>query len=808
MKTLDARELPETGAEPAGLEQYLNLKLELAALIRGVMQLFHEARDDRREHQARRLLSRLAEDQFNLVVVGQFKRGKSSLMNAVIGLDRLPTGVLPLTSVVTTVRHGDRECVHVQTRESSLLCEIPLAQLPEYVTEKGNPGNRKQVLLAMVRLPAEILRLGFHFIDTPGIGSAIVANTATTHGFLPEADAVIFVTGFESAMNEGELAFLRTVARHVSKIFFVVNKRDLVSAEESETVLASIRETISAQLGDSAPRLFAISAREGLEAKLTGNPEMLAQSGLPEFESALTRFLTTERAHVSLLRTTERIAALLTPEHVEIRASAIRAGLGSEAVRTMKHEWDRRIRQIETACRQTAEALCYRVRSELPFRFHNAIEQHCADVHESLRAQVDSLLLQQGAHDLQELADRAQNVATDRLRRWLEARRPEFVEALWSLAAEGVERLERLHGEALGLAAELLRVPQAATVSWSINRDEAVFSWRAAAPFEWRPRYAWELELFSMEWLRRRVQRDYYRTLEAAAGAYRDQVTQAVAEAGGEWAGELGSEVCSALERLRSQVAAAVEGRSLSVISGRAGELLTRLDNMRQELAKGGQAEGVTLPNVPTGEQRIIRSCFVCERMAAAMFDFFSKRQYELAMNEARQRAHTANGGFCPLHTWQYEHIASPHGVCLAYGPLLAAVARHLRSIATSASSSRSMRDRVDDLYPSPARCPACQRASEAEKTAVEDLHRDHAVGEFGLCLAHLSAMLGKESDVETARALMFEQAGTLERISQDMQTYALKHDAVRRELASDAEWIAYLAGLSLLVGNRKLAAA
>jgi GTP-binding protein EngB required for normal cell division len=811
MKALDVRGLSEMGARPGGLEQHLNLKLELAAIIRAVMQLFHEAKD-RREHQARKLLSRLAEDQFNLVVVGQFKRGKSSLMNAVIGMDRLPTGVLPLTSVVTTVRYGDRECVRVQTRGSSLPYEVPLAGLQDYVTERGNPGNRKQVVLAEVRLPAEVLRLGFHFIDTPGVGSAIAANTAAAHGVLPEADAVVFVTSFESAMNEGELGFLRTVARHVHKIFFVVNKRDLVSAEESTAVLASIRETISAQLGDADPRVFTVSAREGLEAKLTGNPEMLARSGLPEFESALTHFLTTEKAHVSLLRASERVTALLAPERVESRACAVRAGLSSEAARTIRHTWERRIKQIETECLQTAEALRCHVRSELPSRFHNAIEEHCREVQEALRAQADGLLARKEefsrAQDLRDLANRAHDVAGEHLHRWLDARRPDLLETLWSLAAEGVERLDRLHKEALEFAGELLGLPQGATANWSVNRDEAVLSWRAATPFEWRPRFAWELELSSAEWLRRRVRRDYYRTLEAAARAYRDRVAQAIAETGGEWAGNLGSEAQSALESLASQVGAAIEDGSQSAISRKAGELLNRLDAMRQELANGARVEAAAPRPAPMGEQRAIRPCFVCERIAAIMFEFFSKRQYELAMNEAQQRAHAANGGFCSLHTWQYEHIASPHGVCLAYGPLLAAIARHLRSIATSASSSRSMRDRIGDLYPSATRCAACQRVAEAEKAAVEELHRDRTVSEFGLCLLHLGAVLGRETDVETARALIFEQAGLLDRISQDMQTYALKHDAARRDLASDTEWTAYLAGLSLLAGNRRLVAA
>jgi hypothetical protein len=235
---------------------------------------------------------------------------------------------------------------------------------------------------------------------------------------------------------------------------------------------------------------------------------------------------------------------------------------------------------------------------------------------------------------------------------------------------------------------------------------------------------------------------------------------------------------------------------------------------MRRELVDGGHGEALAPAPIPAGERRALRPCAVCERVTAELFDFFSKRQYELATNESQQRAHAANGGFCPLHTWQYERIASPHGVCLSYAPLLAAVARHLRSIAASASSLRFMQDRIQEVCPPATRCAACQRAAEAERAAVEQLRQasagqdDSSAVSLALCLPHLGAVVGRETDLETARALIFEQARTLDRISEDMQTYALKHDAVRRELLSEEEWSAYMTGLSLLAGNRKLSTA
>lgn len=814
MSAIEADNIPRPDRQ-SGLQRHQRLKLELAAIIRSGMRLFHEAGDESREIETRRLLSRIAEDRFNLVVVGQFKRGKSSLMNAVIGMDRLPTGVLPLTSVVTAVRYGERERVLIRRRGWSMAEEIPLARLEEYVTERGNPGNRQQVDLAEVLLPSEVLRLGFHFIDTPGVGSAIAANTAATRRFLPEADAVIFVTSFESTMNEGELAFLRTVGRHVQKIFFVVNKADLVSAADRQAVLSSVGETISGELGMAEPRLFAVSARQGLEAKLAGDQEMLARSGLPELESALTHFLTSERAHVSLTRCIDRASALLLPDRFARSLGELCARIGKEALESLKREWEGRMRQVQAECESAVETLHRRIRTELPSRFGPAIAAHCTEFRDRLSFEL-SLLLEGGekivtAEDLRRLADRAQELAGESLQLWVGAHRKPFEEELWALAAEGVEQLETLYVRALGFAAELFRFPPPAA-SWGVSRDEAAFSWKSVTPFEWRPRTAWELDILHAKWVRKRVRREYGRTLETAAVAYRDRVTRDLGESGSEWGGRLCSEAKAALKNLGAQVTVAMEGQSPSAISEEAGALLKRLDAMREELEGKGRNRTILEALAPVGGRRPIRPCFACERIAAELYDFFRKRQYELSVNEAEQRVHAANGGFCLLHTWQYEHIASPQGICLAYAPLLAATARHLRLIAASALSPQSMMDRILDLCPSGDRCPACRRMLEAEKAAVEQFrqmsrNRDDEEEAAGLCVRHLGAVLNRETDIETAKNMVFEQAKTLERISEDMQTYSLKRDATRADLISDEEWKVHLLGLSLLVGHRRLSA-
>lgn len=183
--------------EVSSLRRYTLTKQEVAAAVRAAKQLFQAHGLLEATERCQALVVQLAEDRFNLAVVGQFKRGKSTLMNAVIGRNLLPTGFLPLTSAITTLCYGSAERVLLRRQGWTWEQEVPLAQLADFITEHGSPGNEKRLIEARVELPLPFLRRGLHFIDTPGIGSARHENTATTYAFLPQMDAVIFVTSVE-----------------------------------------------------------------------------------------------------------------------------------------------------------------------------------------------------------------------------------------------------------------------------------------------------------------------------------------------------------------------------------------------------------------------------------------------------------------------------------------------------------------------------------------------------------------------------------------------------------------------------------
>jgi GTP-binding protein EngB required for normal cell division len=302
------------------LREYEQNKFQVAELLRSASRIVPEQDVPLREH-LQDLLARLAEDRFNLVVVGRFNRGKTSLMNAILGSDRLPIGIIPLTSVITAVSYGSKERVVLKYQNRTLDSEVSIDELPRHVTQHGNPGNVQRIRMAEVQLPAEILRRGFYFVDTPGLGSVIVDNTLTTEAFLPEADAFILVTSYESPLSEDEARFFKIASHIRGRIFVVINKQDAVSIEQRQAALDFVRQQLQEYFGEATPPIFSVSSTDALHAKLSGNDAHLATTGIPELERALVNFLTAEKRDEFLMRMCDRVEKFLweLPRSAEVK---------------------------------------------------------------------------------------------------------------------------------------------------------------------------------------------------------------------------------------------------------------------------------------------------------------------------------------------------------------------------------------------------------------------------------------------------------------------------------------------------------
>ena len=183
--------------------------------------------------------------------------------------------------------------------------------------ERGNPGNRKRVKTAILEVP--FLRRGLEFVDTPGVGSSIEANTATTYAFLPECDAVLFVTSVESPFTSVEKDFLRAIREHVRKIFFIVNKTDLLAdARERDEVFGFIRSAIREQMGTDTkdrPSVSAGRARCNAGSRRRG---IRGASGSKELHETLAEFLVGAKASVLLSAIADKALRLIEAETDEL----------------------------------------------------------------------------------------------------------------------------------------------------------------------------------------------------------------------------------------------------------------------------------------------------------------------------------------------------------------------------------------------------------------------------------------------------------------------------------------------------------
>jgi len=187
-------------------------RLERLAMAAGATEIAAEAAA---------LARHAAEGRFYLACVGQFKRGKSSLINSLLGTSILPTGVVPVTSVPTVVRYGEEGA---RVRQDGRWRAIAPQTLVDYVSQERNPGNVKGVVGLEVFLPRELLRDGLCFVDTPGLGSVFDVNTASTLEFLPHIDAALLVVGADPPISGDERRFAADLASQTETLLCVLTR--------------------------------------------------------------------------------------------------------------------------------------------------------------------------------------------------------------------------------------------------------------------------------------------------------------------------------------------------------------------------------------------------------------------------------------------------------------------------------------------------------------------------------------------------------------------------------------------------------
>ena len=226
------------------------------------------------EEETRKLQERLEDKKVTIAVIGQFKRGKTTLINTILGAPLLPVGIVPITAAITRIEYAEQKDGADSTMATvyftnGLSQQVPAADLHAYISEQENHDNERGVAEVELLTDADFLKDGLTLVDTPGVGSVHEQNSKSAMDFARESDGVIFMLSVDSPLNQIEVDFLRKVRRFAGKFYFAVNKIDRVDEEELAEYLDYCRDLIIAimELEDEdakALKLLPVSAKKNM----------------------------------------------------------------------------------------------------------------------------------------------------------------------------------------------------------------------------------------------------------------------------------------------------------------------------------------------------------------------------------------------------------------------------------------------------------------------------------------------------------------------------------------------------------------
>lgn len=428
------------------------------------------------------LSGRLAERRLRVLVAGEAKRGKSTLVNALLGRPVLPVGVTPLTALATTVRYGQDEGATAVFRDGHTE-DFPLRALDDLVTERGNPGNRRNIASVTATVDAPVLARGAELVDTPGTGSVYAHNTAEAEAALETMDAAVFVLTADPPVSASERELIARVAELSVTMFVVLNKADYLAGygtglrnmtepgvggsggtgapavgragANGSSELAEALEFTVRVAGEAAGRpvqVWPVSAR----AALSGRPD----PGFTAFAADFSGYLDRGRAadlRASVAMHARRMAESLRDESVLVRrATQMQASAAADRVEA----FGARLAAVG-ALRQDAADLAMAESARLLASLNEAAAQAVRDSAASVGRQMEALLMGElaaaTAADIQHTGrTRLGELAVEAAEQWRQAQAERLEQALANLDARLTADLRAELSAVRDAAAELL----------------------------------------------------------------------------------------------------------------------------------------------------------------------------------------------------------------------------------------------------------------------------------------------------------------------------------------------------------------
>lgn len=296
------------------------------------------------------VMKKNAEDSFDIAIVGEFRRGKSTLINALLGKDILPSDVLPTTATLNRVTYGISPFVKIEYKNGTSE-DIDIDRLSDYVTKLTEESEQRAQTIrqATVYYPVNYCKNNVDIIDTPGLNDD-ENMTEVTLSVLPQTDAALFVIMAQSPFSEYERDFLenKMLVSDIGRIIFVVTRIDSFDEEDADRVIDNISGRIRKYVVEKAKKVLGedseefadyqrklgsikvlgVSAKQALKAKKNNDQDLWEQSRFGAFETELERLLTEDRGAISLQVQVSKVLSVSAEiiKTIELRNNALQMG--------------------------------------------------------------------------------------------------------------------------------------------------------------------------------------------------------------------------------------------------------------------------------------------------------------------------------------------------------------------------------------------------------------------------------------------------------------------------------------------------